>query len=188
VIASADIAVYRVRVKIALADLVDVDSMMDFAWGRKVVDIKKLLLVGMLVIVAVGAFVYLDPMGLNLLGLKQESAVAKPVTPTHPVAPAPVAPANKPVAAVATPHPAAVPAPVPPVTTMTSAASKAEKPAATKSVAAPIQAPEPPIKSSETVKSSSTPAIDKPVRPKNLDMRHCLKLETDAAIAKCAGE
>jgi hypothetical protein len=183
VIASADIAVYRVRVKIALADLVDVDSTMDFAWGRKIVDIKKLLLVGMLVIVAVGAFVYLDPMGLNLLGLKQESAVAKPVTPTHPVAPA-----NKPVAAVATPHPAAVPAPVPPVTTMTFAASKAEKPAATKSVAAPIQAPEPPIKSSETVKSSSTPAIDKPVRPKNLDMRHCLKLETDAAIAKCAGE
>jgi hypothetical protein len=53
---------------------------------------------------------------------------------------------------------------------------------------APIQVPQPPMESSKTAKAESTPVIDKPVRPKNLDLRHCLKLETDAAIAKCAGE
>jgi hypothetical protein len=44
------------------------------------------------------------------------------------------------------------------------------------------------MKLAKTTKSSSAPAVDKPVRSKNLDLRHCLKLETDAAIAKCAGE
>ncbi len=156
---------------------------MDFAWERKIVDIKKLLLAGMLVIVAAGAFVYLDPMDLNLFGLNQEPAAAKPVAPMHSAAPAARPPATKPVAAVATPHPAPVPAPVPPVTAMSAAASKAAKP-----VAAPIQASQPTMKSSKTTKSGSTPAVDKPVKPKNLDLRHCLKLETDAAIAKCAGE
>lgn len=148
-------------------------------------DRKILLLIGMLVIVAAGAFVYLDPLDLNLLGLKQEPAVAKPVAPTLSAAPVVHPPATKPVAAVAAPHPAPVPAPV---TAMSAAASKAEEPAAAGPVAAPIRAPQPPIKSSNTTKSSSTPAIDKPLRPKNLDLRHCLKLETDAAIAKCAGE
>jgi len=28
----------------------------------------------------------------------------------------------------------------------------------------------------------------KPLRPKNLDLRHCLDLESATAIAKCAGE
>jgi len=41
---------------------------------------------------------------------------------------------------------------------------------------------------SKMTKAGSKPAIDKPMRPKNLDLRHCLELETDAAIAKCAGE
>jgi hypothetical protein len=37
-------------------------------------------------------------------------------------------------------------------------------------------------------KSARKPAPAKPVRPKNLDLRHCLDLEDNAAIAKCAGE
>ena len=32
------------------------------------------------------------------------------------------------------------------------------------------------------------PAKAKPPHPKNLDLRHCLDLKTDAEIAKCAGE
>lgn len=46
--------------------------------------------------------------------------------------------------------------------------------------APPAQAPQPAVK-------SPTPAKGKP-RPKSLDLRHCLELKTDAAIAKCAGE
>jgi hypothetical protein len=46
--------------------------------------------------------------------------------------------------------------------------------------APPAQAPQPAVK-------SPTPAKGKP-RPKNLDLRHCLELKTDAEIAKCAGE
>ncbi len=46
--------------------------------------------------------------------------------------------------------------------------------------APPAQAPQPAVK-------SPTPVKGKP-RPKNLDLRHCLELKTDAEIAKCAGE
>lgn len=46
--------------------------------------------------------------------------------------------------------------------------------------APPAQAPQPAVK-------SPTPAKGQP-RPKNLDLRHCLELKTDAEIAKCAGE
>lgn len=156
-------------------------------------DRKVLLLVGLLVIVAAGAFVYFDPMDLNLLGLKPETVVAKPAMPTHPAAPVAHPPAAKPMPVVATPHPApapatapaAVPASAPPVAPMSVAASKAEEPAAAKPAMAPTQSP---MESSKTAKAESTPVIDKPVRPKNLDLRHCLKLETNAAIAKCAGE
>ena len=150
-------------------------------------DRKVLLLVGMLVILAAGAFVYLDPMDLNLLGLKQEPAVA-----THPAAPAAHPPAAAPMAVVAPPHAApvaaAVHAPAPPVAAISAAASETEEPAAAKPAAAPIHSPLPPMKPSKMTKADSKPAIDKPMRPKNLDLRHCLELETDAAIAKCAGE
>ncbi|HEY8888099.1 MAG TPA: hypothetical protein VIM35_06410 [Gallionella sp.] len=44
------------------------------------------------------------------------------------------------------------------------------------------------MESSKSTGTSGKPAIDKPMRSKNLDLRHCLELETDAAIAKCAGE
>jgi hypothetical protein len=154
------------------------------------VDRKVLLLVGVLVIVAAGAFVYFDPMDLDLLGLKPEPAVVKAVVPVHPAAPV-ARPAAKPKPAVAAaphPAPAAVSAPVPPVAAMPAAAPKAEEPAAAEPAMAPIPVTPPAMKSSKTAKAGSVPAVDKPVRPKNLDLRHCLELKTDAAIAKCAGE
>ncbi|WP_435627458.1 hypothetical protein [Candidatus Ferrigenium straubiae] len=57
------------------------------------------------------------------------------------------------------------------------------QPAATAKPAAPapVQEPQPEAK-------PSTPAKAKSSRSKNLDLRHCLELENDAAIAKCAGE
>lgn len=51
---------------------------------------------------------------------------------------------------------------------------------ATAEPAHPAQAPQPAVK-------SLTPVKGKP-RPKNLDLRYCLALKTDAEIAKCAGE
>ncbi len=49
---------------------------------------------------------------------------------------------------------------------------------------ASTQEPKPIVK---RAKSRKTPKA-KPMRPKNLDLRHCLELDTNAAIAKCAGE
>jgi hypothetical protein len=49
---------------------------------------------------------------------------------------------------------------------------------------ASAQAPQSAVKPAAPAK----PAKAKKVRPKNLDLRHCLDLETDAEIAKCAGE
>ncbi|MEO6975256.1 MAG: hypothetical protein ABI144_05170 [Gallionella sp.] len=153
---------------------------------------KVLLLVGMLVIVAAAAFVYFDPMDLNLLGLNEEPTIAKAIAPTHPAVPVTHPTETKPVATAPTPHPAPViavaPVPAPLVKAMSATASKSEEPTITVPIVAPIQAPQPHMELAKTTKSSSTPAVDKPVRSKNLDLRHCLKLETDAAIAKCAGE
>jgi hypothetical protein len=81
-------------------------------------------------------------------------------------------------------------------------------PAAPSSTAVPdaaaAEALQSPLKLSTTIKaaktkSKSAQATDKPttsakttagkpVIPKDADLRHCLELETDAAIAKCAGE
>lgn len=75
----------------------------------------------------------------------------------------------------AQPHaaqPAAPASAVPPVT-----AAKSAPPAA-------AQEPQPASKPSTPGK----PATAKPPRSKSLDLRHCLDMETDAAIAKCAGE
>ncbi|BBJ00335.1 hypothetical protein FGKAn22_20270 [Ferrigenium kumadai] len=49
---------------------------------------------------------------------------------------------------------------------------------------APAQAAQPAAKPLAPAKHAKA----KKPRPKNLDLRHCLDLETDAAIAKCAGE
>ena len=127
-----------------------------------------------------------------------KSAAPKPAA-TKPAATKQVA---TPLAAVAIPHasplPAAVPAlarhvATPPKTSahaeeMPAATSETAKPVATKPAAVPAVTHMPPLKSPKTKKTTSKPAVDKPVRPKNLDLRHCLDLKTDAAIAKCAGE
>jgi len=175
------------------------------------------ILVGILIIGG-AAFVYLDPLDLDLLGLKQGSPAAKPAAPQHAAAPAPKpdgnAPAPKPgVAAPAVPAsvaPAKSSAPTPAKSTAAApakpvpvAAPKAAvvpaqqaKAPATPHPVAPMtktpatatgQALEPPLKLSETMKTEKVKS-DNPPRPKNLDLRHCLELETDAAIAKCAGE
>ena len=168
-------------------------------------NIKNLALVGIVVIAGGAAFVYFDPLGLDLLGSKKSTTVAQPVVPPRASAAAKpaiagpktaVAPAqaNAPVAAApAAPSPTAKPvvAPAPALTPVVAA------PVATPSVASPDQAIQPSLKLAKTIKTAKTPsqpgqpgskATGKPERAKNLDLRHCLELETDAAIAKCAGE
>lgn len=49
---------------------------------------------------------------------------------------------------------------------------------------APVLEPQPAPKPSAPGKAAKA----KPPRSKSLDLRHCLDLETNAAIAKCAGE
>jgi hypothetical protein len=161
-------------------------------------DGKKLVLLGILVIAAGAAFVYFDPLDMNLLGMNKAAVVAKPAVP-H-VVPKAAAPAQ-PKAPMAVHSPAAPPVPaatssvaVPKIATAAmpakppvAAAPAPAVPAASNAVAE-AQIPLPPMKLSEQTKTASKPVADKPPRPKNLDLRHCLDLETDAAIAKCAGE
>jgi hypothetical protein len=183
----------------------------DFAWERKNMSSvqKTMLLVGILIIIGVGAFVYFDPLDLDLLGLKQKPAAAKPAIP-HVVSSKAVIPPPSTKAPVAAPSPTPSPAPAatPPIaapkaaevpTQAKASAAPVATPAAPMPVAAAVQVPQPPMKLSEETKTAgesktaetkaaSKPAPGKPERPKNLDLRHCLELETDAAIAKCAGE
>jgi hypothetical protein len=167
---------------------------------------RKVLLLGLLVLIGAGAFVYLDPMDLDLLGLKQQQVVAQPaVAPRHPAAPKTAAQAQKKAAL-----PAAAPAAEPAVA-KAKPVQVTEQPAAAPKVAAATAAAEPPPApaaeapdvSAETAAKPAQPmpvaavappamkpakAESKPPRPKNLDLRHCLDLKTDAEIAKCAGE
>ncbi len=141
---------------------------------------KTSLLVVALLIVGGAAFVYFDPLDLDLLGMKPapiakpepavQTAAAKPtaVPAANPIpAKAPVAPLNPPKP-VAPPAPAAVPVVVVATVTNIQQAMPSQKKAEMKPV---------------PVKTES-----KPERPKNLDLRHCLDLDTNAAITKCAGE
>ena len=168
-------------------------------------DSKKLLLVGILVLAAGAAFVYFDPLELDLLGVKQKPAVAhvtaaprvKPsvAVPSAPSVIAPKAPSTQSsTPAAKSTVPAAQPAPKAAATPNPEKKVEEAKPAtpstttalsASSGDTAPIaaQPTQPPLKLSETTKQSS-----KPARPKNLDLRHCLDLEDNAAIAKCAGE
>ena len=57
-------------------------------------------------------------------------------------------------------------------------------PAAAAKPATPALQPEPALKPS----TPAAPAKAKPVRSKKRDLRHCLDLKTNAAIARCAGE
>ena len=152
---------------------------------------KKWVLVGILVMIGGGAaFVFFDPLGLDLLGQKGAPAVAVPKAPPRAAAPKVqphvAAPASAPVATPSAASRVAAPA--------------VSAPVATPSVAAAVQAPQPPFKFAEPVKTANTPSQSgktasstpanrtKQNRPKDSDLRDCLNLETDAAIAKCAGE
>lgn len=176
---------------------------------------KTSLLVGILAIVGAGAFVYFDPLDLDLLGLKQKPAVSHPASSTHGAVPAvqPPATALKPsvtptqtktssaapptqspapaaTSPVAVPKAALAPTQVKPPVAATPSANSAPVtvvPVATPPALATAQTPQQPMKLSKETEISK-PAAEKPARSKNLDLRYCLDLETDAAIAKCAGE
>lgn len=144
---------------------------------------KQWILVGILVIVGGGAaFVFFDPLGLDLLGGKQV-AVVKPVAAPRVAAPAArsaVVATNAASAPVIAPvsAPSAVPSRIiAPVSSPAAASSVAKPPVATPALQLPL-------KSSQSIKSSDL----RPTRSKSADLRDCLKLETDPAIAKCAGE
>lgn len=64
----------------------------------------------------------------------------------------------------------------------------ATQPAASTAPPATGSAPPAPVQEPQPEAKPAAPAKAKPPRPKNLDLRHCLDMETDAAIAKCAGE
>lgn len=161
-------------------------------------NIKKLVPVVILVVIGGGAaFVYFDPLDLDLLGWKKGSAVVRRVAPPHVAAPAaqpPVAApkaasapaqANAPVAAAsAVPSRTAAPVTPRPAATPVVAAPVATSAVATSSVATPAKALSSPLKLSKSIKAAQA----KPERSKSADLRHCLDLETNAAIAKCAGE
>jgi hypothetical protein len=202
VIASGGVAVYRVRVNQPM-----LFRTVGFARERKNMSItssqKTSLLVGILVIMGGAAFVYFDPLDQDLLGLKQKPAVAQPAAPPHAATPVAKPPAAVPKVAVvpvqakapvvatgAAPTPTAAPALTSPAATAKAAvvpvqakALVAATPVATPPAVAMAQASQPPMKLSKAIKTASMPD-----RPKNLDLRHCLDLDTDAAIAKCAGE
>jgi len=142
-------------------------------------DSKKLVLVVILVLIGGAAFVYFDPLDLDLLGMNKSAVVGKKVA----------VPAAAPNQAVVPPKaavpvaPAQVSAPVvPPKPTPIVAA-----PVVAPYVEPPTQPKQPPLKLAKSIKIEK-PASDKPARPKDLDLRHCLEMDTNQAIAKCAGE
>ncbi len=72
-------------------------------------------------------------------------------------------------------------------------ASKAPAPAVQPAVTAPAAAttaaePVPPAMAQKPQGTTPKRAGKRKVRPKDLDLRHCLELESNTAIAKCAGE
>lgn len=174
---------------------------------------KTLMLVGILVISG-AAFVYFDPLGLDLLGLQQHAVVTKPAPAPHPAVPAvhPLQPAAHPP--IPAPQPAVVPAHVAASSVLPSGAGApqamnaahppvivqhAAVPAATASTvvpvapaaapaAAPAEVAQLPAQPAKPARAAKKPAPVKPMIPKDADLRHCLDLESDAAIAKCAGE
>ncbi len=149
---------------------------------------KKVAIIGAAVLLIAGAaFVFFDPLGLDLLGAKPGVDVVKPVATPRVAAPVAKPPAAAPKAA-AMPTPVIAPVsavssvPVQAAATVSASFPAVSAPVATPSVAA--QTPQSTLKISKTVKAAKA----KPERSKSADLRDCLKLDTDAAIAKCAGE
>jgi hypothetical protein len=178
---------------------------------------KTWILAGVLVIIAGAAFVYFDPLDMDLLGLNKSSVVVQPVAPPRAAGPAAkptTAPPKPAIASAQAKAPVAAPAEKPPVAepkaavattqviapvaassvapsrvaasvaTPSAAMPVVAAPVTTPAVAAPVQVVQPPLKLSKSIKTAKA----KPERSKTADLRDCLKLETDAAIAKCAGE
>lgn len=160
-------------------------------------NIKKLVAVGILVVIiigGIGAYMFLYPQEV-----KVSHAVVAPKAPPRVAVPAAQPPVAAPKAAVA---PAQVIAPVsaPSAAPSRIAAPVTLPPAASPVVATPAQALQPPLQLSKTIKTankssksskatSTQPTTStQPKRPKNSDLRNCLDLEDDKAIAKCAGE
>jgi len=151
-----------------------------FAGEEKIVDRTKLLLAGILVIAAAGAFVYLDPMDLGLLGSKKSSVVAKPATAPHtpmPVAKPPVIVPKAAVAPAQTKASVAV-SPLSPAPAATSPVA-APKAVATKQATMPAASAPPVAVATQVPQPAMKPApasiTSKPERPKDQDLRHCLE-------------
>lgn len=131
--------------------------------GRK----KRLFIgIGILAVIAVciGAYMFLYPgeEQVNQVIVMPKPSPRAPVTPPR----APVKPKAAEIEVVA----------------VSNVAPATPPPAASVSVATPVQALPPSLKS----RRSSTKV--KPARSKSADLRSCLELGTDQAIAKCAGE
>jgi hypothetical protein len=156
-------------------------------------NIKKLVPVGILAVVIVGgigAYMFLYPQEE-----KVSHTVVAPKTPPRVASPAVASSVSAPVAAPkaasapaqanapAAPSPTAAPV-APPHAATPVVAAPVSAPVATPSVAEPVQALQTPLKLSKSLKTAKA----KPDRPKDLDLRNCLDLEDDKAIAKCAGE
>lgn len=130
---------------------------------------QKLAILGVLLAGGAAAFVYLDPLDLDLLGLKP-APVATPMASPRPAAPKPATP----------------PAPTTPTTPVAPAVpEKAGDTGVTSET--PIAAAEQKLQFVPVLSQKSEPAL-KPARPPSVDLRHCLEQTSNEAIAKCAGE
>jgi hypothetical protein len=130
-------------------------------------NIRQLVLVGILIIVGgIGAYIFLYP--------QEEKVKQAVVVPKAPL----------PIAAPVAPRPASAPVSAPVAASSLIAVPVASSPAVTPVVATTDKTLQPPLQLSKSFKTGKA----KPERSKTADLRHCLQLETNAEIAKCAGE
>jgi len=164
---------------------------------------KTWLLLGVLAIAGGAAFVYFDPLGLDPLGLKSGDSAAKsaaaPNEHTTPAAArAAVVPAKASISAASAVLPATGAA-VTPAAPSSAVAAISPAHAEVPPPVAPVHSLQHPSEFSKTASSAdktSEPGKTagrpmkptEPMKPMDSDLRYCLKLDTDAAIAKCAGE
>ena len=167
---------------------------------------KTAAMIGSLMIIGAGAFVYLDPMELDLLGLNPAPVAKSPVVrpavakkaPSQPAKPAQKSPVAKSEEGAKTKNRAAMKEILKAPSAMKSEAPsrKAAMPKALilptpEEIAAVMQLKE---SESESTSVMKQPASTKPRRtmntpyPPSMDLRHCLDEKTPQEIAKCAGE
>lgn len=162
---------------------------------------KTWLLLGVLAIAGGAAFVYFDPLGLDPLGLKSGDSAAKSAAAPNghtAAAKAVVAPAKPSISAASAVLPATGAA-VTPAAPSSAVAAISSAPAEVPPPVAPVHSLQHPSEFSKTASSAgkaSEPGKTagrpmkptEPMKPMDSDLRYCLKLDSDAAIAKCAGE